>query len=106
MYIENKNSELENENDYTITQEAKDELKDAVEEAMSKLRMQSMLLGAQAICQTILDKIIAFEKTPGGKSNNDHKRLIKDIKNFAETGLSRKVNTDGSTMPIEETVQN
>lgn len=106
MDIENKNSELENENDYTITQEAKDELKDAVEEAMSKLRMQSMLLGAQAICQTILDKITTFEKTPGGKSNNDHKRLIKDIKNFCEVGLSRKVNNDGSTMPIEGTVQN
>ena len=106
MDIENKNSELEAEMDETITSEAKDELKDAVEEAMSKLRMQSMLLGAQAVCQTVLDKITTFERTPGSKSNNDHKRLIKDIKSFCKVGLSRKVNTDGSTTPIEETAQN
>lgn len=89
-----------------VTPEAKDELKDAIEDTLSKLRMQSMLLGAQAICQTILDKILVFERAPGSKSNNDHKRLIKDIKNFCEVGLSRKVNTDGTTEPIEETAQN
>lgn len=85
-----------------IDPEAKDELKDVIEETLSKLRRQSMLLGAQAICQTILDKIINFERKPGSKSNNDHKRLIKDIRQFCEVGLSRKVNTDGET----ETVQN
>lgn len=94
------------EEDIDVTPEAKDELKDAIDETLSKLRMQSMLLGAQAICQTILDKILVFERTPGSKSNNDHKRLIKDIKNFCEVGLSRKVNTDGTTEPIEETAQN
>ena len=83
-----------------------DELKDAIEETLSKIRRQSMLLGAQVMCQTILDKITNFERTPGSKSNNDHKRLIKDIKRFCEVGLSRKVNTDGETKSIEETVQN
>lgn len=106
MDFENKNVELENEVNEPITLEDKDELKDAIEETLSNLRMQSMLLGAQAICQTILDKITVFERTPGGKSNNDHKRLIKDIKNFCEVGLSRKVKTDGTTEPIEETAQN
>lgn len=100
MDAENKNTELE------ITPEAKDELKEAIEETMSNLRMQSMLLGAQAICQNILDKITIFERTPGSKSNNDHKRLIKDIKRFCEVGLSRKVKADGTTEPIEETTQN
>lgn len=79
----------------------KDELKDAINETLSKIRRQSMLLGAQAICKTILDKIIMFERIPGSKSNNDHKRLIKDIKNFCEVGLSREVNTDGETETIE-----
>ena len=94
MEEENKNVEPEE-----ITE---DELKEAIEERMSKLRRQSMLLGLQVACQSILDKIIAFERKPGSKSNNDHKRLIKDIKQFVEQGLSRKVNTDGET----ETVQN
>ena len=79
-----------------------DELKDAIEETLSKIRRQSMLLGFQVSCQTILDKINTFERKPGSKSNNDHKRLIKDIKQFVEQGLSRKVNVDGET----ETAQN
>lgn len=83
-----------------------DELKGAIEETLSKIRRQSMLLGFQVACQTVLDKIIEFDRKPGSKSNNDHKRLIKDIKQFAEQSLSRKVNTDGETEPIEETTQN
>lgn len=109
MDIENKNVELERDENVQIDSEAKDELKDAIEETLSKIRRQSMLIGAQAVCQTVLDKIAIFERKPGSKSNNDHKRLIKDIKNFCEVGLSRKVNADGETEPVEtaeETAQN
>lgn len=85
-----------------------DELKKAVEEQLSKIRRQSMLLGFQVAAKSVLDKITVFERTPGNKSNNDHKRLIKELKKFCEQGLSRKVNTDGETEPVEETetVQN
>lgn len=86
-----------------VKPETKDELKEAIEATLSKIRRQSMLLGAQVMLQTVLDKITAFERKPGSKSNNDHKRLIKDIKQFCETGLSRKVNVDGETEPIEKT---
>ena len=106
MDTENKINETEVLEEVAVTPEAKDELKDAIEETLSKIRRQSMLLGAQAMCQTIIDKILMFERTPGSKSNNDHKRLIKDIKNFCEVGLSRKVNADGETEPVEETAQN
>ena len=105
MDTENKNVELERDENVQIDSEANDELKNAIEETLSKIRRQSMLLGAQAMCQTILDKITIFERKPGSKSNNDHKRLIKDIKNFCEVGLSRKVNADGETEPVE-TAQN
>ena len=88
----------------------KDELKEAIEQTMDKIRTQSMLLGAQAMCQTILNKVYAFESSYGKKSANDYKRCIKDIKKFCEVGLSRKVNEDGTTELIEqeesETVQN
>ena len=86
-----------------VKQETNDELKGAIEATLSKIRRQSMLLGAQVMLQTVFDKITAFERKPGSKSNNDHKRLIKDIKQFCETGLSRKVNADGETEPIEKT---
>jgi len=104
MEEENKNVELEEAVEPQTT--ADDELKGAIEDTLSKLRRQSMLLGFQVACQTVLDKITAFERKPGSKSNNDHKRLIKEIKQFAEQGLSRKVNTDGETEPIEQTAQN
>ena len=93
----------------TQTEEPKAELgqddafRGAVEEILSKIRRQSMLLGFQVSCQTVLDKITAFERKPGSKSNNDHKRLIKEIKQFVEQGLSRKVNADGETNPVENT---
>lgn len=114
MNTENNNVELDEQismfedgEDTNVTPETKDELKDAIEETLSKIRRQSMLLGSQVMLQTILDKIVAFERKPGSKSNNDHKRLIKDIKKFCETGLSRKVNADGETEQIEsETTQN
>lgn len=83
-----------------------DELKSAIEDQLSKIRRQSMLLGFQVAAKTVLDKITVFERTPGGKSNNDHKRLIKELKKFCEQGLSRKVNTDGETELVGETVQN
>lgn len=83
-----------------------DELKSAIEETLSKIRRQSMLLGFQVACQSVLDKITAFERKPGSKSNNDHKRLIKEIKQLVEQGLSRKVNADGETELVEETAQN
>jgi hypothetical protein len=83
-----------------------DELKDAIEEQLSKIRNQSMILGFRVACQTILDKINTFERSPGSKSNNDHKRLIKDIKKFVEQGLARKMNENGEVEVPEETIQN
>jgi len=80
-----------------------DALKGAIEEQLSKIRRQSMILGFRVSCQTVLDKITAFERSPGSKSNNDHKRLIKDIKKFVETGLARKMNENGEIEVPEET---
>lgn len=89
-----------------------DAFREAVEEQLGKIRRQNLMLGAQTICRTVLDKIITAEAMPGKRTMNDYKRLIKDLKNFCMTGLSRKVNADGETEPVEaespteETVQN
>lgn len=83
-----------------------DELKEAVEEQLSKIRNQSMVVGFRVACQTVLDKISAFERSPGTKSNNDHKRLIKEIKKFVETALSDKISdnevSENSTKLMED----
>jgi hypothetical protein len=89
-----------------------DELKGAIQEQLRKIQSQNLALGFRVCCQTVLDKITAFERSPGKKTNNDHKRLIKDIKEFVEKGLSRKMNEQGevevpTTEETEpETVQN
>jgi hypothetical protein len=83
-----------------------DELKSLIEEQMEQMRTQSMLLGAQVFCRVILDKINAAMRKPGKRSMNDYKRLVKEIEDFCETGISRKVNPDGTTTPVEVTVQN
>jgi hypothetical protein len=85
-----------------ITEEQKDELGQAINAQFERIRRQSMLLGFQVAIKQIQDMIIAFDNKPGSKSNNDHKRLIKEIKRFCDTGLSRKVNTDGETETVQD----
>ena len=83
----------------------KDELTKAVEATMEQIRTQSMLLGAQAMCSVVLQKIAVTMNKPGKRSLNDYKRLVKEITDFCETGLSRKVNLDGTTSPIEDSTK-
>lgn len=109
MDAENNNMELdgqmtlfgdEGHNEKTDVENNDDALTTAIEEQLSKIRRQSMLLGFQVAAQSVLDKIIVFERTQGKKSANDYKRLIKDIRKFVETALSRKVTVDGETEPV------
>ena len=89
-----------------------DQLKEAINEQLKKIQRQNLLLGAQSACSVILEKITTAINKPGRRTMNDYKRLIKDIQNFCETGISRKVNADGETESINkesaesETVQN
>jgi hypothetical protein len=100
------NDDLYQEVESHVDTQTNDELKETIEETISSIQNQYMFLGAKAVCQIILDKIIIFERQPGSKSNNDRKRLIKDIKNFVEVGLSRMVDANDKTESIEGTVQN
>lgn len=87
-----------------------EEFKEAVHAQMRKTHNQGMVIGFQTACHTILDRIYAFERKPGSKSTNDYKRLVKDVKKFCDTGVSRKMNENGEIeAPKEtesETVQN
>jgi hypothetical protein len=85
--------------------DAEDELfRAAVEEQLRKVQRQNLMIGAQTVCSVILEKVMAAMKQPGKRTMNDYKRLVKDIENFCRTGLSRKVNADGETEPVEEEV--
>jgi hypothetical protein len=87
-----------------------DKVKNEELEAMVKQHLErefnkGMLIGAQAACTVILNKITQLYKKEKPTAN-DMKRLIKDIRGFCVTGVSRKVNPDGTTTPVDETAQN
>lgn len=97
------NVELEEENlEANDTAPALDDFEKLVSEKMEKLRRQSLLLGAQSICRVILEKIYTHQTKPGKKTYRDYERLVKDIQNFCETGISRKISEDGEVVPKEE----
>jgi hypothetical protein len=104
----NTNVELEEESLEMVDEQSNmsnDELKNAIEEQMSNLRRQSILVGAQTACNVILQKIYTAHAKPGKKSYRDLERLIIDIQKFCETGVSRKINTDGTTSSVEESAE-
>lgn len=112
---EELNEEINTEEEGTIevpVEISEDTFKEVVEEELEKIRRQNLLLGAQTMCRVVLDKIIVFKTKPGKPTMNDYKRLVKDLQQLCETGLSRKVTPDGETVPrdeepvVEETVQN
>lgn len=88
---------------------ADDALKVEIEEQLQKISRHNMLLGAQTVCNIILQKIAQAMNRPGKRTMNDYKRVIKDIEKFCSVGVSRMVNADGDTEADEaeaETVQN
>ena len=70
-----------------------DELKEAVNSQMRKIHNQGMVIGFQTACHTLLDKIYTFDRIDGKKTTNDYKRLVKDIREFCNVGVSRKLST-------------
>lgn len=79
-----------------------DTLKEAIQEQLKKIQRQNLLIGAQTVAHVILEKISKAESQPGKRTMNDYRRLIKEIRNFCEVGVSRKVNADGETESIND----
>lgn len=83
-----------------------DELKEAVMARMQQIYNDGMIVGFQTACHTALNKIYSFNSSGGKKSANDYKRVLKDLKKFFETGVSRNVNSKEEGSEVEETAQN
>lgn len=79
-------------------------LEDAIKEKIEQVGRQNMLLGAQSMCKVILEKIFVAKKKPGKFTYRDYERLVNDIEDFCVTGLSRKVELDGTTNDNTEEV--
>lgn len=81
-----------------------DELKSKAEEKFSKFQSDMMILGVRMGSRAINNMIVEFKQTPGKKSTNDYKRLIKKIEDFCNRSLAKDEPNEEST--TEEAVQN
>lgn len=80
------------------------EVKAKAEEKFSKFQSEMMILGVRIASRTVNNMIAEFKRTPGKKSTNDYKRLIKKIEEFCGRALTVDENpTEESS--IDETVQ-
>lgn len=81
-----------------------DEVKAKADEKFSKFQSDMMILGVRIASKSINNMIAEFKQTPGKKSANDYKRLIKKIEDFCNRSLSKDETNDESS--TAETVQN
>ena len=82
-----------------------DEVKAKAEEKFSKFQSEMMILGVRIGSRTINNMIAEFRQSPGKKSTNDYKRLVKKIEEFCNRTLTvDEKPSDEST--VESTVQN
>lgn len=81
-----------------------EEAKHKAEEKLLKFQNDMMVLGVRIGSRYINNVISEFKKSPGKKSTNDYKRLIKKIEDFCNRSLTKdELSEESST---EETIQN
>ena len=85
----------------SVDEMSNDELKNAVEAQLQRVRRQNLLMGAQSICRVVLEKIYACQAKPSKTTYRDYERLVKDIQSFCETGLLRTLSNEGEIVPKE-----
>lgn len=99
---------VENEQFDNIEQlKTEDEFQSALEEAMKKqfekVRMAGLLAGAKGICGTIAQYIHQFNVSPGKRTLNDYRRLVKKINEFCSVSLSKKIDEEtGDIVDVEQ----
>ena len=84
-----------------------DEFQAALEEAMKKqfekVRMAGMLAGAKGICGVVVQYIHQFSSSPGKRTLNDYRRLVKQIDEFCSVSLGKKVDEQtGEIVDVEQ----
>ena len=86
---------------------ADDEFQTALEETMKKqfekVRMAGLLAGAKGICGVVVQYIHQFNSSPGKRTLNDYRRLVKKINEFCSVSLNKKVDEEtGEIVDVEQ----
>lgn len=81
-----------------------EEVKAKAEEKFSKFQSDTMITGVRIGSRAINKMIVEFKQSPGKKSTNDYKRLVKKIEDFCNRTLTKDESNDEHL--VTETVQN
>ena len=79
-----------------------DELKEAVQKTLDKVRNDGIVAGYRVACMTIMQMIAPWHQK--NCSHREYERIFKKVEEFCGKALKRPENTD--EQPSEETVQN
>ena len=84
-----------------------DEFQSALEEAMKKqfekVRMAGLLAGAKGICGVVVQYINQFNSSPGKRTLNDYRRLVKKINEFCSVSLGKTIDEEtGEIVDVEQ----
>lgn len=102
-----ENKQFDNSEQLNPEEMSSDEFQTALEEAMKKqfekVRMAGMLAGAKGICGAIMQYIYQFNSSPGKRTLNDYRRLVKKINEFCSISLNKKIDEQtGDIVDVEQ----
>ena len=101
-----ENEQFDNNEQFDAEEISNDEFQSALEDAMKKqfekVRMAGMLAGAKGMCGTIVQYIHQFNSSPGKRTLNDYRRLVKKINEFCSVSLSKTIDEEtGDIVDVE-----
>lgn len=82
-----------------------DELKEAIDTTLERIRNQAMILGYRTACMTIMQMISGWHQP--NCSHREYERIFKKVEEFCGKALKQaETSTNEATNGTDETVQN
>ena len=98
-----ENEQFENAEQLKTDDEFQSALEEAMKKQFEKVRMAGLLAGSKGICGVIAQYIDQFNRSPGKRTLNDYRRLVKKINEFCSVSLSKKVDEEtGEIVDVEQ----
>ena len=98
-----ENEQFDNAEQLNTDDEFQATLEETMKKQFEKVRMAGLLAGSKGICGVIVQYINQFNSSPGKRTLNDYRRLVKKINDFCSVSLSKKVDEEtGEIVDIEQ----
>ena len=98
-----ENEQFENAEQLNMDDEFQTALEETMKKQFEKVRMAGLLAGAKGICGVVVQYINQFNNSPGKRTLNDYRRLVKKINEFCSVSLNKKVDEEtGEIVDVEQ----